>query len=113
MNKKEEINTISYIQLLNESIEMYEILFALIKLDKEVSSLLSLPMIPFLAFIVDGIIQVFSEGFDYSKKNFNLDSDSFKKLVRKIRVGHKLLSDKRSSQKRNIIKKNKMKTMKI
>ncbi len=112
MNKKEEINTISYIQLLNESIEIYEILFALIKLDKEIIGLLSIPMIPFLAFVVDGIIQFFPENFDFSENDLNLDSGSFKKLIGKIRVGHKLLSDKRNSQKRNIVRRKQNKNYK-
>ena len=32
-----------------------------------------------------------------------MDGESYKKLVRKIRVGHKLLSDKRYSKKQNIV----------
>lgn len=99
----EPMEAISYIQILNESIEMYEILISLTKTEREISSLLSIPMIPFLAFMVDGIIQIFPEYFDYSENDLNLDGESYKKLVRKIRVGHKLLSDKRYSKKQNIV----------
>lgn len=104
MDNKELINFISYLQLLNESIEMYEIIFALIKLDKEISGLLSIPLVPFLSFVVDGIIQFFPETFDLYENDLNLDSGSFKKLIGNIRVGHKLLSDKRNSQKLNIVR---------
>ena len=112
MDNKEMINYISYLQLLTESIEMYEILFALIKLDKEVSGLLSIPMIPFLSFVVDGIIQFLPENFDFSENDLNLDSKSFKKLIGKMRVGHKLLSDKRNSQKRDIVRRKQNKNYK-
>lgn len=112
MDNEELIHSISYLQLLNESIEMYEILFVLIKLDKEVSGLLSIPMIPFLSFVVDGIIQFFPENCDFSKNYLNLDSLSFKKLIGKIRVGHKLLNDKRNSQKRDIVRRKQNKNYK-
>lgn len=99
----DDINTISYMQILNESIEVYEILNGLKETDKKISSLLSVPMIPFIAFIVDGIIQMFPEEFDFVDYDIHFEGESFKKTVRRIRVGHKLLSDKRYSSKKKII----------
>lgn len=97
--KLSPLEVISLRQLVREAIQMYEIIIKLVNTDKQLLGLLSNSIIPFLAFIVDGMIKFFPDDVDYSENNLSLENDKFKKFVVKIRVGHKLYNDKRYTKK--------------
>lgn len=73
--KLSPLEVISLRQLVREAIQMYEIIIKLVNTDKQLLGLLSNSIIPFLAFIVDGMIKFFPDDVDYSENNLSLEND--------------------------------------
>lgn len=92
----DSLDKISYNQLIKEANEVYELLVTIVKVDKRISGLVSTSLIPFIAFTLDGLIKLGSNKVDLE----------FQRAVGKLRVGHKLLSDKKESKIKKMIAKN-------
>lgn len=98
MHKEDVLYMISKIQLIKESTEFYNVICRLIEMDGYVSSMVSISLIPFSSFILDGIITLNFQNDRFIKNYLDISDDEFKKVIKKLRVGHKLLSDKKESK---------------
>lgn len=97
-NSNNKLTDLSLSQLVIEAAQMKQLLVQLKNSNKKIMSLLSNPLIPFLAFIGDGIIKLVPEEDDLTDETLNLDNYEFRRFIGQLRVGHKLLSDKTVSK---------------
>lgn len=80
-NSNNKLTDLSLSQLVIEAAQMKQLLVQLKNSNKKIMSLLSNPLIPFLAFIGDGIIKLVPEEDDLTDETLNLDNYEFRRLM--------------------------------
>lgn len=98
MNEEKDLYEISKAQLMKECIEVYDVLNSLVYIDKSVANNISLSLITFIVFITDGIIKLNPDNDKVIKNYMGMSNENFKRIINKVRIGHKLLSDKKTSR---------------
>lgn len=80
-NSNNKLTDLSLSQLVIEAAQMKQLLVQLKNSNKKIMSLLSNPLIPFLAFIGDGIIKLVPEEDDLTDETLNLDNYEFRRFI--------------------------------
>ncbi|MCS1383549.1 hypothetical protein ACIQXG_21870 [Lysinibacillus sphaericus] len=88
---------VSKSQLISEVYECKKMIYRLTNLPKNIQSNISNSLLPYLSMIVDGIDSLFltEDTIVLSSKFEDINGESFTKLIKKIRVSSKLLTDKK------------------
>jgi len=89
--------TYALINLIDDVYESKKIIFRLLNMPKDVQSMTSLSLLPYLAMIYDGIDILPPLGKEINSCEFaKVNGQEFTKLIKKVRVSSKLLTDKKA-----------------
>ena len=102
----DKLDQISLTELMIEAIEAKKLLYRVLTCPKDMQALISMPLVPYLSLICDGLDSFLGSSGSSSKEFEDILGVPFTKLIRNSRSSVKLLSDKKKLAKINKILKN-------